>query len=137
MRIRSDMWTVAIPAVMIAMSAPCHGLGEYYSFAQWERLSPEIRDAYLAGAIDAMLSDHIDEFEAALSERYKSCLLRSKVTTSQMSEALLRSVAIKPNLRGDRVLSAVTDFIRDLCPDLLSTDALADLIAKLSASKAR
>jgi hypothetical protein len=103
---------------------------QFYTFAQWEMLNPQMRDAYIAGAIDAMLAQgNYPPGVKALNDRYSQCLYRSKISPAQLSKGTLARATEKPSIRSGSVLFALTGFINDMCPDLLGADALGRLFA--------
>jgi hypothetical protein len=95
----------------------------FSTFAQWEAFSSAAQDAYIAGALDAMLmGDDIDPYEKALNDRYSACLLRSRITPTQLRLTLLTRASKFPAMRSGAVLPFLQIILIEMCPDLLAPD---------------
>jgi hypothetical protein len=109
---------------LIANAAAEQPRAQFSTFAQWEGFSSAAQDAYIAGALDAMLmADDIDPYEKALNDRYSDCLLRSRITPTQLRSTLLAMASKSPAMRSWTVLPFLKIVLIEMCPDLLGAGA--------------
>jgi hypothetical protein len=122
---------LACLALSAAAGSTAIAQAQFYKFTQWELLPPPQQDAYVAGAIDTLLLHEGDPLEKELNTRYSDCILRSQLTASQIRAAILDLSGKRPELRSGAVAAAVTVYLSDLCPDLLSTEQIEKLTQRL------
>lgn len=109
----------------------------FFTFAEWELLGNAGKDSYVAGAVDSMLYFSLpsDPLSAAINQRQTACLNRSRMTNTQITAGLLKMASEKPSYRSAQVQAAIVEFLSQLCPDLLGTEAFMDIIKRAVETK--
>jgi hypothetical protein len=80
--------TAMVAAVFNVAAVP-----NYFTYAQWVKLSPEGRAAYIAG----------------------TCLARAKMGSNQLGDNLQTYVSARPELQAGTVYAALVKYLADQC----------------------
>jgi len=114
-------------AALCVLSTAALSEPQWYTVAQWERFSRVQRSAYIAGAIDATMAGggaKIEGLFKVMAARQHACLLRSKITMSQLADGVYDMVQQNPAFRSRAMVDVITTYLGKMCPDLLGPDAL-------------
>lgn len=128
----------AIAAVAISLlfeNVSFAGRAQFYTFAEWERLSPSSQSAYVAGVLDGVTSFSIEPLDRGMADQYSACVERPRITNGQLRDALLQKVLKRPAIRSGTVLSATLGYLHEMCPDLLGLPAFNRLLDSLQDQK--
>jgi hypothetical protein len=90
-------------------------LSNYFTYAQWAKLSPEGRAAYIAGTFDALINRYDDEAGRAVASHYLDCVARAKMGSTQLGDNLQTYVSARPELQAGTVYTALVKYLGDLC----------------------
>jgi hypothetical protein len=124
---------VKIAALIITASVLCAGgqPQQFFTFAEFERLSSAGRAGYIAGMFDGSVHFATDQVSEVVVKRQMMCLTRSKITNAQLAEGVLEFGRSRPALRGGTVGPVLVAYITALCPDLLGVEALDAIMNEL------
>ena len=75
----------------------------YFTYAQWVKLSPEGRAAYIAGTFDSLVNRYNDDAGRAVALHYSECLARAKMGSNQLGDNLQTYVSARPRDAPDFV----------------------------------
>jgi hypothetical protein len=101
----------AIVAALLNLAA----VPNYFTYAQWVKLSPEGRAAYIAGAFDSLVNRYDDDAGRAVAFHYSECLARAKLGSTQLGDNLKTYVSARPELEAGTVYAALVKYLADLC----------------------
>lgn len=87
----------------------------FYTYAQWDRLSPSDRAYYVAGAFDSLVSFSISPSEAKVGLHYHSCVAKAQLNNNQLAENVRAFAASRPRLHGAAVQGALVQYLIELC----------------------
>jgi hypothetical protein len=128
------LWfALAVLGGLTAVHAADRPRAQFFTFAQWELLPPAAQDAYIAGILDGKLvSTYLDPYDEAIYDRYSNCLLRSRMTSTQLRMILLNRVAKSPAMRSGAVSLFLDVLLVETCPDLLGPDVTDRLFREMN-----
>jgi hypothetical protein len=87
----------------------------FYTYAEWETLSPFERGIYVASAYDFYVSaSHVGHYVAA-AKHFGGCLERQKMTNQQIGDGIVAFVASRPALQSQFVSSVMLQYFGELC----------------------
>src|SRR5947209_2099538 len=81
--------------------------GAWLTYSQWERLTPELRAAYVAGAMDSYQAAVVDLGRPSASrtaQKYGICLSAAKMSAMQLADNVLEYTKSKPELHTGTVV---------------------------------
>src|SRR5262245_12278163 len=100
---------------IVAAGLNLAALPNYFTYAEWLRLSDEGRAAYIAGTFDSLVNHYDDEAGRAVANHYSECVTRAQLSSAQMGDKLRTYVNTRPELRTGTVQAALLKFLADLC----------------------
>jgi hypothetical protein len=104
-----------IAAVLAVVSSTAAAQGLYRTYAQWAGMSVSERAAYIAGAVDSIVSVVSGDNDAKMSVHYSECLLRSKMSNTQLAASVLRFAESRPALHAGSVQAALLQYLVEVC----------------------
>ena len=78
-------------------------------------LSPDLRTAYMTGAYDSLVGYVATPEEAMMAKHYVDCLLRARMTNTQLSENVREYAAPRPKFHGSTPQDALVNYLIELC----------------------
>ena len=78
-------------------------------------MSASERAAYIAGAVDSIITVVDGDDDAKTSLHYSECLLGSKLTSAQVAENILRFAESRPDLHAGPVQVALLQYLIAVC----------------------
>jgi hypothetical protein len=107
--------TATVAAVLNLAAVP-----NYFTYAQWVKLSPEGRAAYIAGTFDSLVNRYgddtgRDDTGRAVALHYSECLARAKMGSNQLGDNLQTYVSARPELQAGTVYAALVKYLADQC----------------------
>jgi hypothetical protein len=77
-----------VTALTLAIAATA-ARAEYFTYSDWSQAPADFRAAYVAGLYDALVSFADSDKEAKVGTHYQDCVVRAKITSSQLAERTL------------------------------------------------
>jgi len=102
--------TAMVTAVLNVAAVP-----NYFTYAQWVKLSPEGRAAYIAGTFDSLVNRYDDDAGRTVALHYLECLARAKMGSNQLGDNLQTYVSARPELQAGTVYAALVKYLADQC----------------------
>lgn len=109
------MRAILIIAAALAVVSITPAQAIYRTYAQWAGMSAGERAAYIAGSADTIISVSDGDDGTKTSLHYYQCLLRSKITSTQLAENILRFAESRPDLHAGTVQGALLQYLIAAC----------------------
>ena len=95
--------------ILTVLPAKAH----FYTYLQWDRLPPNSRGAYIAGAFDVLTIpfDAVSTFP----EHYGNCIGKTEMTNMQLAENVRSFASARPEYQRNTVLNALVNYLIELC----------------------
>ena len=107
------MRLVMAAVVSTLLAAPA--LANFYTLQEWSALSPAMRDNYIAGAVDSMITVGTGEESDAAAVHYRSCIKDARMSLSQLSANVLRFAKARPEVQTGPVQAALVRYLINAC----------------------
>ena len=98
--------------MLIVLTAPASA--NFYTLQEWSALSRTLRDNYIAGAFDSMITVGSDDSEQ-VAVHYRNCVKGAKMSLDQLSDNVLRFAKSKPEVQAGPVQTALVRYLISAC----------------------
>jgi hypothetical protein len=89
--------------------------GAFFTYSQWEQLSPDARAYYIAGTFDFLVSIATTDEDERVASYYSKCINDANMTYGQLSENLKIYASERPSLQGGTVQFVLFQYLIALC----------------------
>jgi hypothetical protein len=103
-----------IAMAFICLSPVPAGAG-FYTYSQWEALTPNGRANYMAGAFDALTTFIFDEAGTRMAQHYLSCVSKTKMNNGQLAENVRIFASSRPEVQALPPQAALLQYLVQLC----------------------
>jgi hypothetical protein len=107
------MHRIAGAAFAIFVLAPNSVTAQYISFAEWQEMPQQLRDVYTAAVADTLISVGTAE-DSYVTNHYRNCLARSRLTNTQLSANVYNFALSRPAIQ-QTAPSAIVSYLFELC----------------------
>ena len=90
----------------------------FFTYAEWLRLSREGRAAYISGAYDSVVTFALGENGRRIAVHYGDCIRKTKMSNDQLAENIRKFVEDKPKLQAGSVQMPLIEYMHELCGDV-------------------
>ena len=101
-----------IALLVLGFAVPAQG--NFYTYAQWEKMPEPERVAYLSGVIDLLTTYAFNAEAVMFAKHYRKCVNSSKMTKEQLANNVLAFAQTNPKAQVT-VQLAVVRYLRELC----------------------
>jgi len=82
---------------LLALTTLAHAQAVVFTYDQWERLSPGLKEIYLSGAIDAISTIAVPA-QASTAKYYNECLVKKELKAHDIAEEMKVIARSRPEL---------------------------------------
>jgi hypothetical protein len=109
------VWKRAVALLVGGITlAHAQGISAWYSYAEWERLPDELKQAYIAGAFDSLGSLANSEGDMKAAKHYGDCITNGHVEIDELTNNIEIFAHGRSDLPGT-VQAAMVSYLIRLC----------------------
>jgi hypothetical protein len=90
-------------------------LANFYTLQEWSALNPSLRENYIAGAFDSLITVGTGEDSDTVAVHYRNCVKGAHMSLSQLSDNVLRFAKSKPEVQAGPVQTALVRYLISAC----------------------
>jgi hypothetical protein len=87
----------------------------FYGYAAWEKMSPDIRTAYIAGAMDSLTAFTVGEEGKRTARHYQECMKRAGMKNTELADKVRARANAKPIPEYATVQQMLVYYLLELC----------------------
>jgi hypothetical protein len=87
----------------------------WITYSQWERLAPEQKVFYMAGAFDSLMGVSSNEKGVKMALHYSKCISDSGMKLREFTDRVAAYAESHPKLQGGTVQGAMINYLVELC----------------------
>jgi hypothetical protein len=99
---------------LLALTTSAHAQSVVFTYDQWERLSPGLKEIYVSGAIDAVSTIAVPA-QASTSKYYNDCIAKKAITMHDIAEEMKVVVRSRPELYPKPATGVLLEGLVKLC----------------------
>ncbi|MGX9431169.1 MULTISPECIES: hypothetical protein [Bradyrhizobium] len=100
--------------VLLALTATARGQAVVFTFDQWARLSPGLKEIYISGAVDAIFTVAVPA-QVATAKFYNDCFVEKKIKAHDIVEGMEALVRSRPELYSKPATAVLMQSLTKLC----------------------
>jgi hypothetical protein len=99
---------------LLALTTTARAQSVIFTYDQWDRLSPGLKEIYIAGAIDAVSTIAVPA-QASTAKYYNDCLVKNGIKAHDLVEQMQVIVRTRPELFPKPATAALMQSLIKLC----------------------
>ena len=108
------MFRYALLFVFLPMPALAQA-NVFYGYAGWEKMSPDTRTAYIAGAMDSLTAFTVGEEGKRTARHYYECMKRTGMKNAELADKVRARAEARPIPEFATVQQMLVGYLLELC----------------------